>query len=129
MQQGAVSGDGHNDRRHWPRMKLSVTVRLSKRTDGPASDAASYETARAVDLSAGGAYVTVRTPEASYLPGEILSVSIGVPTESRRAFPFSRLAGSCRVVRVDERWIPGGRIQGLALAFCADNVTMLGTLM
>ena len=129
MQQDGVPGDGHNERRHWPRMKLAVSVRLSKRTDGPISEAVSCETARAVDLSAGGAYVTVRTPESRFLPGEILSMSIGVPAESRRAFPFSRLAGSCRVVRVDEHWIPGSHIQGLALAFCADSVTMLGTLM
>ena len=118
-------GDGTTDRRHWSRIRLSVPVRVGKASGG----AMSYETAQAVDLSAGGAYVTVHSPRMGFAPGEILSLSVAVPSESRQAFPFSRLAGSCRVVRVDERWTPGGHIRGLALAFCGNEVTMLGAIV
>ena len=123
MYQGGVSGDGiSHERRHASRVRLATSIRISRRSDEADGGAASaaHETARVVDLSAGGVYVALPSPSRFVLE-EILSVFLAVPSAAHRAVPFSRLAGFCRVVRVDER--------GMALAFCGEHVTMLGTIM
>ena len=112
------------NRRHWRRLALSAPVQLHR---GPRlSRADAPRTADARTISPGGLYVTTRDPFV-YEPGEILAVSLSIPQETRRAFPFSRVAAACRVVRIDplEGTEPPGDV-GLALAFCEDGSTMLG---
>jgi len=112
---------------------------------------------RSTDLSVDGLYLTTRVVT-SVVPGDPLTVSIWIPLERRRSFPFSRIVGLCRVVRVDDLRAPStlaadpgaasqeesnvGRYegqtgprqsetraaQGLALAFCED-VTKLGAMI
>jgi hypothetical protein len=78
------------------------------------------------DVSTGGVYVTTGGGD-RVVPGEICTVSITIPWESRKAFPFSRIAGRCRVVRVDEVHPADEHPQqGVALAFCGDT-TLLAT--
>ena len=80
------------------------------------------------DLSPGGLYVTV-SGDAPAASGGVLGVSIEIPWKHRRAFPFLRISGFCRIVRVDEvstRSMANGRSQGVALALCEDRLTMLG---
>ncbi len=131
MKQGGVFSDRvAAERRHASRVKLATSIRINRRSDEAEGGAVSTsdETARVVDLSAGGVYVAVQRP-VRFVPDEILSVSLTVPSAAHRAVPFSKLAGLCRVVRVDERVVDGVSVQGMALAFCREHVTMLGTSM
>ena len=121
-----VAGKRSPNRRHWPRVKLSVPVVIKRRGEG-SGGAADSHTVQSIDLSPGGCYLTVREGK-TFAPEELLSVSVGIPWEARHRFPFSRLMGSCRVVRVDQVPMDDGIAQGVALAFCGiDAVTMLGT--
>jgi len=117
----------------------------------------SFLEGRSTDLSVDGLYLTTRVVT-SVAPGDPLTVSIRIPLERRRSFPFSRIVGLCRVVRVDDLRAPStraagqgaasheggwvGRLEGqadtrqpalkaargLALAFCED-VTKLGGIV
>ena len=83
---------------------------------------------RSRDLSTGGAYVT--TGEAGpFAPDDVLTVWFSIPLESRRAFPFSRIMGACRIVRVEPQATDeaGSRV-GLALEFHDDRITLLGAI-
>ena len=106
------------ERRRWSRLGLSVPVRLGKRS-GEEGRAVAYAIGRSVDLSTGGSRVTMEFG-GPFTPDEILAVSITIPWEARRGFPFSLIEGACRVVRVDQA---RGEV---ALSFCPANTTMLG---
>ena len=114
-----VSARWANDQRHAPRVRISVPVLVKPRA-GEESEAVPANTVQSRDLSVGGAYL-IADGGAGFSPGELLTVEMCIPWEFRRAFPFSRLAGSCRVVRVEER--------GVALAFCGDQVTRFGSTL
>lgn len=123
-----VAGTRPSDRRHWPRVRLAVPVEVSPGAGGR-GEAAPQFMAQSSDLSPGGLYLTTRDSGA-FAPGEMLTVSIAIPWEFRQRFPFSRLMGPCRVVRVDEVTTESGATRGVALAFCGtDAVTFLGTVL
>ena len=115
------------ERRRGPRVRLSAPAQLSRAEAGSPDSVASVA-ARAVDVSTAGMYL-LADPEARIAPGEIFMVSMSIPWEFRRAFPFSLVEGACRVVRVDAVSAFDGGKQGLALAFCGSNVTMLGAAL
>lgn len=117
-----------NDRRRWHRVDLAVPVRVRRGTEGK-EGGLSLDTGQTVNLSAGGVYLTT-SPASRAVSGEIFTISMAIPWEVRRKVPFSRIAGPCRVVRVDELSSEeAGRRQGVALAFCQEELTMLGTAM
>jgi len=123
-----VAGKRSLDRRHWPRVRLALPVVVTRRGEGSGQAACSY-TAQSIDLSPGGFYLASREGEA-FAPEELLSVLVVIPWEARQRFPFSRLAGLCRVVRVDQVSVDSGTAQGIALAFCGmDTATILGTAL
>ena len=115
------------DRRQWHRVKLSVPVQFGK---GAASEGQGVcpHTGGTIDLSNGGLYLSTGAGE-RFVPGEILTVSVEIPWEARGTFPFSRIVGSCRVVRVEEGFEAHGQQTGLALAFCEDRITLLGAIV
>ena len=123
----AVSARWANDRRHSPRVRLAVPVQVA-RTGGEEGGALASTAVQSRDLSLCGLYVIV-AGEASVAPGEVLTVSVSIPWECRRAFPFSRVAGSCRVVRVEPAASQDGPTTGVALAFCGDGVTQFGSAL
>ena len=113
------------DRRRWPRVPMSVPVHVSRTGDG---GAVTQRQTQSVDLSTGGVYVMTEGDEA-FAPGDILKVSVSVPWQARYLFPFSRIVGSCRVVRVDEVPESQGMRCGAALAFSEENVMRLGAIV
>lgn len=123
-----VAGTRSSDRRHWPRVRLTVPVEVSLGAWGKGGAAPPFM-AQSSDLSPGGLYLTTRDSGA-FAPGEMLTVSIAIPWEYRQRFPFSRLMGPCRVVRVDQMATEQGAAHGVALAFCGTGaVTLLGTAL
>lgn len=112
------------DRRRSPRVPLSVLVKMSPGAEEGGSRSVQH-TGQSVNLSAGGVYLITRVGGV-FVSGDILHMSISVPWELRRRVPFSRIMGSCRVVRVDQLSDGQGSMSGLALAFCGNDVTMLG---
>jgi hypothetical protein len=122
-----TAGGRSNDWRRWPRVKLSIPVQLN-RAGGGDSGAVPCGPGQSRNLSTGGVYVTTKVRD-GFAPGEIIRVEIFIPWEARHTFPFSRIVGSCRVVRVDERPASGDGAKGLALEFCTHNITMLGAIV
>ena len=115
------------DRRRGARVQLAVPVQMH----GVMADAGGVVpryAGQTVDLSTNGTYVTTGTRRA-FAPGEILLVSIGIPWEFRSTFPFSRVVGSCRIVRIDQAGYGEYIQQGVGLAFCGDDVTFLGAIV
>jgi hypothetical protein len=89
------------------------------RRSGEEGRAVAYAVGRSLDVSPGGVCVAVEFG-GPFTPDEILTVSLAIPWEARRGFPFSLIEGACRVVRVDQA-------RGdLALSFCPTNTTVLG---
>jgi len=117
-----------SDRRRWNRIALIVPVHIQSGTERT-SAAVSAVTVQSKDVSPGGVYVTT-SAGGVFVPGEILTVTVPVPWESRRAFPFSLMTGLCRVVRVDElSTINEEPSRGVALAFCGESTTLLGAIV
>jgi len=82
--------------------------------------------AQSADLGTGGVYL--QAAEGAFAPGEFVTVTIEVPWELRRAFPFSRIMATCRVIRVDEP-AASGQGKGVALEFCSEGTTMFGSIV
>ena len=86
---------------------------------------------RADNASLAGVYAKVPAPF-PWQPGALVSCTVNFPPEATRLFPFSRLAGRGRVVRVFEQQgkrsadTKEGEV-GVAIAFTSD-VTALGTI-
>ena len=116
------------DRRSRQRIALAVPVHLGRAAIGEVEGVAAA-TGETANLSTGGVYL-ITDAVGPFEPGDMLRISIEIPQESRRAFPFSRITGPCQVVRTqqfpsadpDARW-------GLALEFCQDRITMLGAIV
>lgn len=108
--------EGRERRRH-QRIDMNLPVQ-AKRLISP--EDAGFKEAVTRNISLGGAYFT--TSDFNLAPQEEIVVSISVPKERTRLFPFSRLAGRAKVIRVEQfgqqRW------QGVALQF-ADDMTYL----
>lgn len=116
------------NRRRYPRAKLSVPVHIGRAERG-SGQGVSASTAESVELSPGGIYVATKGGE-HFVPGDMVSVSVTIPWEGRAVFPFSRIAGSCRVVRVDRASAGSSAdVQGVALAFCEQGTMLLGSNM
>lgn len=122
---GAHGPQGYERRaRHRAELAVPVSFARMARTgeEGPSVEA------KTLNISSGGAYLTTAEP-GPFAVGDILSASIEIPRESRRIFPFSRILGSCRVVRVEPIPTDVGRHWGLALEFMGGQVTLLGAII
>lgn len=115
------------DRRRGPRVKLSIPVQFgqgAREAEGPCPC-----TGQSQNLGAGGVHL-VTGEGGPFVPGERLMVSIAVPWEARRLFPFSRIVGPCRIVRVEEvSTTDNAKQTGLALSFSRDEMTLLGAVV
>ena len=111
-----------SERRRHRRVSLSVNV-LAKRV--ASGDTGLFEEGTTTDVSLAGVYFTAPAWK-DLRAQEVLTISISVPREQARDFPFSRLAGRGRVVRVDEVLgdTPQEKRLGVAVEF-ADNLTVL----
>lgn len=111
------------DRRRHRRIDLTVPILARRNTDGMA---APFKQGVAKNLSLAGVYfTTVGWHELT--ADEIITVSVSVPPEKVRNFPFSRLAGRGRVVRVEELAkvaSEGPALFGVALEF-GEDLTVL----
>lgn len=106
-----------NRRRH-ARVGLSVPVQFGRGREQEKASALAY-VGQSRDVGTGGVYLTTQG-SGSFVPGDILNVSIPIPWEAQRGFPFSRITGIGRVVRVEA--------QGVAVEFCRHQLTMLGVV-
>ena len=85
-----------------------------------------FETGETKDVSLAGVYFTTPAWQ-DVRPQELLTLSVSVPREQSRDFPFSRLVGRGRVVRVEPLHgeVPdAARRLGIAVEF-ADDLTVL----
>ena len=126
----ALSGQwaGSDDRRQWPRVKLSVPVQFGKGSGGK-GELLYFSAGESLDIGSNGVVFTTNEP-GPFVPGEVLALSIAIPWESRRKFPFSRIVGFGRVLRIEEgpRSEEGEQLR-VALEFCADRMTLLGAIV
>lgn len=110
------------ERRRTHRVRLAVPVHVCGDAVGEGHALYSYA-GQSQDLSLGGIYLRTRQ-KVPFVPGQMVRLSISIPPESRRLFQFSRVAGSCHVMRVES--LPTNEEGlGVALAFGADT-TFLG---
>ena len=109
------------ERRRGRRIELAAPVQI--RRGGSAEPGADHVTD---NLSVGGVYFETEAGE-TYQVDDIVTASVSVPEPQRRSFPFTRLAGRCRVVRVSPlpSADPAGRERfGIALEFSNDATVL-----
>ena len=114
------------ERRRGRRADVQASLRV-RRLESHGSDAWTEETAGNVSL-AGVYFETER--DNTYAVNDVVVASVSVPEASNRQFPFTRVAGRSRVVRVHELTPPsptGRKRFGVALEF-GDDVTALSAL-
>ena len=115
-------GSSQIERRRGRRVELQAPL-LIRRAAAPSAESASEQVTGNVSLA--GVYF--ETEEGAYRVNDLVTASVSVPETQRRGFPFTRVAGRCRVVRVSE--LPGtsptGRKRfGVALEFGNDAVVL-----
>ena len=103
------------DRRRFPRYNLCFPLRL-KKLDCPDGECDQTITS---NVSFGGAYL--QTAKDVNI-GDKLHVMISVPEDMVKQFPFSRLVGESRVVRVEKSEAQGGK--NIALEFGTDMIRL-----
>ncbi len=111
------------DRRRERRVPLSIPVHVTRREEGSGGAVSRY-TARSINISAGGILLSLGGG-GLFVPGEIVTVSLTIPSEARGVIPFSLITGASRVVRV----VSGDGQEGVALAFCASDVSRLASIV
>jgi hypothetical protein len=107
---------GSSERRRGRRVPVKATLQL--RRLGAAGGAASREHTTQ-NLSLAGAYFEADHPT-DLAMNDLVLASVSIPETERRAFPFARLAGRSRIVRIQE--LPAGQAQdakrfGVAIEF------------
>lgn len=121
------------ERRQQRRAELQGRVEI-RGLDAAASSAEPL-IGRTDNVSLAGVYAKVPVPF-PWAEGSVVSCSVTLPREATRQFPFTRLSGTGRVVRVfPAREVAAGRTEatsqsaevGVAIAF-SSGVTALGTI-
>ena len=105
--------------------RANVEAPLLIRTAGQAV-AAAFQQETTKNISLGGAYFEAASGEGFSINAPIV-VSVSIPIAETRRFPFTRLAGRGRVVRMYElpsQEVGGQKRFGIALEF-SDDVTAL----
>ena len=117
MEQGSV------DRRRGRRARVQASL-LVRRGATPGTTSVREEVTSNISLA--GVYFETEHGD-QYTMNEMVTASVAVPDQQTRQFPFRRLSGRTRVVRVNElpSGTPSGRRRfGVALEF-GDDVTAL----
>ena len=127
MELASVQSTALSDRRQSRRVKLAVPVQFRRASDETAQGVY-QDTGWSADISSTGLYLTTGAV-GDFASGAILKVSVVIPWELRRTFPFSRVAGWCRVARVEEVPAVHGARTGVGLAFCENQITLLGAIV
>lgn len=114
------------NKRRQRRADLEAPIQVRRIKDGlPIAP----EQALTTNVSLAGVYFEIEHGQ-PYAPNDLVLTSVSIPAPLQRQFPFTRLAGRGRVVRVDmlpaEEAGKGGR-QGVALEF-SENVTALSAI-
>lgn len=104
--------------------RVSLPVPLQLRRSGPQGPEPPQEHLTK-DLSLAGVYFETEQANAVNVD-DLLFASVTIPETHRRQFPFTRVAGRIRVVRVSELpgAVPGRKRFGIALEF-GENTTAL----
>ena len=125
----ALSGQGAgSERRRWPRVKLSAPVQFGKGSGGK-GELLYFSAGQSSDIGSNGVLFTTNEP-GPFTLGEVLALSIAIPWEARRKFPFSRIVGFGRVRRIEEgAAIEEGGLRWVALEFCQNDITLLGAIV
>lgn len=110
---------GSVDRRRGKRVEVQALCRI-RRPEHPASDAGLEQVTANISLA--GVYFESEQLS-PWSVNDVVMASVAVPESQRRLFPFTRLSGRCRVVRVQPLQSPqsGGPARvGVALEFGGD---------
>ena len=107
-------------------MNLNAAV-LIRRADSP--DAQPLSEAVTRDISLNGLYIET-DQEPRYQVNDVVVASVSVADAQQRDFPFSRVAGRARIIRVEplpeDGSLPGKRF-GIALEFGHDITALAAT--
>ena len=120
MEQGGI------DRRRGRRVMLEAPLFIRK---VGAQDLGLFQEQIARNISLAGVYF--ETLDEAYTVNEQLVASVSIPETGRREFPFTRLAGGGRIVRITE--LPpqedsqGRKRRGIALEFGHDLIALTAT--
>lgn len=109
------------EKRKHRRLNLALPIEV-KKLEAP--DEVMFEQAQTSNLSLGGAYFKTQVWK-DVRPQEGVYVSISVPRDVSKDFPFSRLVGKARIVRVEmllENKVDRLAKQGIAIEFTSDFV-------
>lgn len=113
------------ERRRYRRIQLALPMQARKiESEEPGN----FKDGVTKDISLAGVYFTTSAWQQIDCD-ESLMISVAVPRERARDFPFSRLAGRGRVIRVEELAKvreTGPRLFGVAVEF-GDDLTVLTT--
>ena len=115
--------EGSVERRRGRRVSLEAPIHI-RRLDAQQSGSVKEEVTKNVSLA--GVYFETEH-EQSYAVNDVITTSVAVPESKRREFPFTRLAGRSRVVRVSQllsKARTGPKRVGIALEF-GDDLTAL----
>lgn len=109
------------ERRRGRRIKIEAPL-LIKRVSDDASEPFRQRTTR--NLSLAGVYFD--SDDRDLRVNDVLITSVSIPEPLRREFPFTRLAGRSRVVRVEPLPAPPAdqETRGVALEFSEDFTTL-----
>lgn len=111
------------EKRKDKRLDLSLPIQAKRAREGPE---APFRGGVTRNVSVGGVCFEVSSWREIKL-GDVVTISISVPREFSHIFPFSRLAGKARVVRIEEmapdEFYEAER-QGIALEFGSDFVML-----
>lgn len=97
------------EKRRFKRLDLSLPAQLKRTKQDEKEEALEGVT---INVSYGGAYISDIDIKDPMDANDTLTVSLSVPRDDTRDFPFSRIAGKARVVRVEK--------EGIALEFNED---------
>lgn len=114
------------DRRRGRRVSLEAPLLVRR---AGAGEPGPFTEQTAKNLSLAGVYFETEGNE-PYAINETLITAVAIPEPERRAFPFTRLFGRSRVVRVDEIPQPpagGAKRYGVALEFSEDVTALTAT--
>lgn len=116
---------GNAERRRGRRVNIQAPVRIRSL----AGQQIPFREELTKDISLAGVYFETEQVD-GYLVNDVVMASVSVPQQDTREFPFTRLAGRSRVVRVNE--LPaepsaGRKRVGIALEF-GDDLTALTAL-
>lgn len=119
-------GPAFGERRGQRRIQLSAPMEFGKGSGGK-GELIYFSSGQSLDVSTSGVRFVTQEP-GPFESGEVLAVSLEIPNETRPAFPFSRLVGFARVVRVleEEPQPEEGGQRYVALKFCEGETKFVG---